>query len=86
MNETDYDTNSPVEAYAPTYRLVADYGFGDMTWVKEGLSAEEAVAAFNNAAQCSYANIKDVLARGPGYVDYVEEEDGSTNTNDCMDS
>lgn len=31
------------------YRLVSDYGFGDKTWLERGLTAEEAINAFNAA-------------------------------------
>ena len=54
------------------YRLVADYGHGDKTWLQRNLTAMQALRALNIEGQYHYETIEDALSCEGAY--YLEED------------
>ena len=68
------------------YRLVADYGYGDKTWVERFMPAEEAIAAFNQQAHCDYTTIDECLDADHLIYSVQVDHDGDVEDWDWMDS
>lgn len=58
-----------------TYRLVSDYGYGDINWLVEGLTEQKAIEAFNEQTGQD-ATTLDQCEKGSllSSFYYVEEE------------
>lgn len=56
-----------------TYRLVADYGWGDKTWLERNLSEKEAIQEYNEKTGRGIKNIEEAESDYHPFF-FVEED------------
>ena len=67
------------------YRVVANFGYGDMTWLERLLHENEAIEAFNQIANSNVSTLQEAMYDDRCY--YIEEDDPNDEEDwDWMDS